>query len=385
MRLFDIAVGNVRRRKAKSALGVLSLVLGVATVVALIASSQAMRLEIGTQLDEFGANVLIAPRTEQLTLSYGGIALPGVTVGTPEFSEDVLARIETIYDYESISAVSPKIVGQASAEGRAVLVVGVNFEAELRMKKWWNLDGLRPTGPGQAVLGGDLAELLGKRTGDSVAINDQTYTVAAVISQTGGPEDDLLFLHLAEAQTLLGREGTLTFIEVSALCNTCPIEDIVEQLSMAIPEARITALKQSVLVREETVQRFQVFSLALSVVVLLACGLSMLAMMLGSVSERTREIGIFRAIGYRRAHVSRIVVVEAALMSAAAGVLGYLTGQGFAVLVVSRFVQAVEKTPWQPLLLLVSVSVACLLGMSAAAYPAWRASRIDPAEALRHI
>ncbi|NPV71998.1 MAG: ABC transporter permease [Firmicutes bacterium] len=385
MRLIGIAYGNVRRRKGKAALVMIGLALGVATAVALMSANQAMQYEIGAKLDEYGANIVVVPRTQQLALSYGGITVPGVTVGTPEFSQEIVKKIAAIEQKDSINIIAPKLVGAEKIEGQPGLVVGVDFEAELKMKKWWHLEGKRPSEAGDVVLGSEAASRLGKSAGDPINIGDRVMTVASILAPTGGQEDDLVFAGLGALQQMLGKSERLTFVEVSAYCNTCPIEEIVSQITIAAPEAKVTALKQSVQARADMVKRFGSFALAVSTVVLLAGGLAVSTTMLSSVNERTREIGIFRAIGYRKSHIFYVMLSEAAFLSFAGGILGYGSGLALARAATSRVVESSVQVPWNPVLLLVALSVAAAVGMLAGAYPAWRASRIDPAEALRFI
>ncbi|HHY35835.1 MAG TPA: ABC transporter permease [Firmicutes bacterium] len=385
MRLVDIAFGNIRRRKSKASLVVMGLALGVATAVALIAANQAMHYEIGTKLDEYGANIVVVPKTQQFSLSYGGITVPGVTVGTPEFSEDILAKINSIEQKDSLNVIAPKLVGVAKVQDQPVLLVGVRFDAELKMKKWWSLQGKRPSSPMEIILGSEVAWRLGKHPGEQLDLEGTRMDVAAVLAPTGGQEDYLIFADLARVQSMLGKPGRLTFVEVSAYCNTCPIEEIVSQISASAPEAKVTALKQSVQARADMVRRFNAFAVAVSAIVLLAGGMAVFTTMLSSVNERTREIGIFRAIGYRRFHIFYIMLSEAAFLSFISGVLGYLSGLVLARIVTARVVESSIQAPWDPALIGIALGLATAVGMIAGAYPAWRASRIDPAEALRFI
>ena len=188
MRLLDIIVGNVKLRKAKVLLAAIALVLGVATVIAMTGSSRAMHAEIGTKLDEFGANILVVPKAQQLTLSYGGVSIPGVTSGSTEFSQDAVDAIKTIENYDSVSVISPKLVGVEDVGGQQSLVVGVDFGAELKMKKWWRLDGQDSTPPSsvrstEALLGATVAGRLGKGAGDYIQIKGVELPIAAEIGR----------------------------------------------------------------------------------------------------------------------------------------------------------------------------------------------------------
>lgn len=119
-------------------------------------------------------------------------------------------------------------------------------------------------------------------------------------------------------------------------------------------------------------------------VVLIGALVVMLTMM-SSVSERTREIGIYRAIGYRRSHVFEIILTEAVIVGLAGGVLGYLLGMVTAQAVGPGLANMRISIPWNPLLGGVVVLAAVAFGVTASIYPAVQASRMDPAEALRFI
>ena len=120
--------------------------------------------------------------------------------------------------------------------------------------------------------------------------------------------------------------------------------------------------------------------------VVLVGSLVVLVTMMGSVRERTEEIGIFRAIGFRKSHIFRIVLLEAGFISAAAGILGYLTGYTATKGAIHLFSEIGSATI-QPSLELIGGSfvLAVLVGLMASVYPAYLASRMDPNQALNAI
>ena len=119
----------------------------------------------------------------------------------------------------------------------------------------------------------------------------------------------MIFASLPTAQRVLRKPGELSLIEVSALCQGCPIDDIVAQLSAALPEAKVSALQQAVRARLQTVERLSRFSTALSVVMLLIGFVIVFITMMNSVVERTREVGVLRALGFRKSHIVRIFII----------------------------------------------------------------------------
>src|SRR5450756_1222273 len=309
MRLSTIALNNLRRRRGKAVLLVLGLAVGVATVVSMLAITQALKADTERKIDQFGANILVVPRSDDLALSYGGVAV-GVSSAVQELSADDAVAVRTIKNAENISTVAPKLLGAVEVAQTRVLLVGVDFEQELRLKRWWSFEGKEPQGPDQLIVGQEAAHRLKVGPGSNLEILGRQFTVAAVLNPLGSQEDGLIYADLGAVQGLLGKPGRISLIEVSALCSTCPIDQIVEQIGEKLPGAKVTALAQVMKSREQTIDQLGNFSLAVSGLVLLVGGLVVLTTMMSSVNERTREIGIFRAVGFRKSHVVRIVPVS---------------------------------------------------------------------------
>jgi putative ABC transport system permease protein len=136
----------------------------------------------------------------------------------------------------------------------------------------------------------------------------------------------------------------------------------------------------------ETLSLFKSFALGVSGLVALVGSLVVLVTMMGNVKERTSEIGIFRAIGFRRSHIMRVVLWEAMLISMAAGLLGWLAGMGAGELALPWFSQSPDSSlMWDPLVGLAGIGLALVVGMGASFYPALAAARMDPHDALRTI
>jgi len=384
VRLSTIALNNLRRRRGKAALVVLSLAIGVATVVSMLAVTAALKADTERKIDQFGANILVLPRSDDLALSYGGVAV-GVSSTVQELSAGDADAIRTIKSSENISVVAPKLLSAVEVEGVRALLVGVDFRQELLLKKWWILKGQKPESPDQLILGHEAADRLQAAPGSMLQILGKPFRVAAVLETVGNQEDSLIYADLATVQGLLGKPGRVSLVEVSALCSTCPIEEIVAQIGQKLPQARVTALSQVMKSREQTVEQLSNFSLAVSAVVLLVGGLVVLTTMMSSVSERTREIGVFRAVGFRRSHVVRILLAEATVLSLLSGLIGWAVGTAGSSVVASQVARLEVPVGWDPLLALVATALALLVGVLGSLYPTLRASALDPAEALRSI
>jgi putative ABC transport system permease protein len=383
--LFDIAWNNIRRRKAKALLLVLGLTIGTMTVVALQAITRTLQADVRTKLDEFGANILVVPHSNSLSLSYGGLNVFSATFDVQELSNRDMAAVRTIPNARNISIVAPKLLSVAEIGEQAVLVAGVDFGSELRMKPWWSLEGSEPERDDQVVVGSRVARLMDLSVGTPVQIGDQTFQVVAVLAENGQQDDDMLFVDLGAAQRALHRPDAISLIEVAALCIECPIEEMVAQIQTALPQARVTALRQAVTLRMEMVGQLARFSWVVSAVVLTIGGLVVLTTMLGAVAERTQEIGVLRAIGFRQRHIVNVILTEAMLISLLGGLLGWFLGMQAAILLIPTVTQSQLPVSWDPMLAIWAVTIALTVGMAASVCPALRAARLDPTTALRAL
>jgi putative ABC transport system permease protein len=344
-----------------------------------------MNTDVAEKLDEYGANILIVPQANDLSLSYGGVTVASAAYDVGELTVSDLEQLKTIKNARNISVVAPKLLGGMPFQGHTVLVAGVRFEDELWIKQWWGIEGQEPVGANEALAGKRLASLLELRAGDAVRIGDQEFRLAGILAENGSQDDDILFVDLGAAQEMMAKPDKVTLVEVAALCTECPIEEMVRQISGALPQARVTAMRQAVTLRMETVGQFSRFAAAVSVIVVVIGALVVLTTMLGAVAERRQEIGLFRALGYRRQHIVRIILGEAALVSLVGGLVGWLAGMGAATVLAPRVAGIATGVSWNPILALTAVGGAVLVGLLSSLYPALQAARLDPTTALRSL
>jgi len=385
MTLKLISIRNLMRRKGKAAFILAGLVIGVATVVGIISFVDATTHDIAHKLEQYGANILIVPRTENLSLTYGGMSMGGVSFELEEIRESELAKLTSIRNARNIAAVGPMVLGVVPVDDRRILMAGVDFNAAGILKPWWHVQGGLPDENG-VLLGAEAARVLNLKTGDRLVVNDRSLAVSGVLEPTGSQDDQLAFAMLATAQQVFNKPGRISMAEVAALCKDCPIEEMVQQISEALPGAKVMAIQQVVKSRMEMLAQFKHFSYGISGVILFIGALVVLVTMMGSVRERTDEIGIFRAIGFRRSHIMRIIFLEAGIISGLAGVIGYLLGLGSARAALSLFGEGHSgHVPFDPGLAAGALILALALGLIASAYPAAMAARMDPNEALRSL
>lgn len=385
MTLKNISFKNLIRRKGKASFVLAGLVIGVSTVVGIISFVEAMTSDINHKLEKYGANILIVPRTENLTLTYGGLSLGGVSFEMEEILQEELARVSSIKNARNIAALGPLVLGVVKIDSHKVLLAGVDFKASAILKPWWQMKGKLPDDD-SVILGAEAARILNLKVGERFKTKGRYFNVSGILKPTGSQDDQLVFARLATAQSLFNKKGRISMAEVAALCQDCPIDAMVEQISKVLPGAKVMAIQQVVKGRMETLGHFKKFSYGISGVILLIGSLVVLVTMMGSVRERTDEIGIFRAIGFRKRHVMKIVFLEAAIVSGLAGIIGYLLGWGVTKAAVRLFIEGHSGfVPFNLELATGAFILALLIGLVSSAYPAIIASRLDPNDALRAL
>ncbi len=382
MRTEHLVLKNLARRKGRTVLNSIGLILAIAVIVATVTISNSMEIKIGEEVEKYGPNIVVTPDTKSITVPYGS-----VTVGSSTFDEAKLTSLETIPNAVNIRIVSPKLFGQAVHGESSLLMVGVNAENERLLKVWWDINGEIPEpGSDETLLGSEVFRALELSIGSSIDLNDRSFTVTGYLSETGSNDDYTVFVPLATAQDMMGLPGKVSVVDIGALCSDCPVEEISQQIMDAIPEVKATPVKQAVETRMMAVEQAANFSLGLASVVLVAGCIGVMNTMVSSVHQRRREIGVFLSLGADSAFVYRIFLFEAVLLGLVGGVLGAGLGVGASILIGPLMLStttSISNVPTfvVPLSLGISV-VSCLV---ASLYPTWRATKIDPVSALKAI
>lgn len=384
MTIRTLAWRNLSRRKARALFTGLGIFLGIGTFVALSTLTARMEGSVREKLDRFGANILVVPRTEQLALGFGDIALGGTQVAHAKLTAGDGAAIRSIPMKERLRGVVPFFLAAADASGRNLVWMGLPSIEISAARPWWKVDGSAAPGKDEVLLGSEAAALLDKGPGGTVTSGAKTFRVAGVLRPTGEKEDGMVIASIRDVQALAKSPGAVTFFEVAALCKDCPVEEIVAQIGDAVPGARVSAIRQVVESRKEAVDQFRRLGLGVSGVVLAIGGLMVFVTVMGSVQERTREIGVLRAVGFRRRAILSLLFWETGWISLMASVGGAAAGVAAAVLAAPLFGVAGTGVPPIPPAAL-GVALGTALGLLGAIPPARRAAALAPTEAIRTL
>lgn len=393
-----IALKFLRERSLQTALIVTGIAVGVAVIVFLTALSAGLQANTIERTLGALAHVRVLPPDET------NIVLPAPVGTTHLVREDKRAqRLRSINNWLTardlldavprVTAVSPVVSGPAFARrGEAqesVAIVGIDVPRYLRLV---SLDdalvaGRLRVGAGNAVIGELLAEELGLRVGDKLRLNagadtDTIVDVAGIFS-LGVRELDsrYVYLDLKQAQSLLELPGGVTVIDVT-------VDDIFAAEAVARRIARLTGLEAEswMETNSELLNALSAQGLSanlISVFVALSVAFGIASVLSVSIVQRTREIGILRAMGTTRRQMLVVFLVQGALFGFGGAALGSLVGYGL-VTVFNTFGPGLFVIPITANLVTGAILVAALTGVLAAAVPAQRAARLDPVEAIRH-
>ncbi|HZK56429.1 MAG TPA: FtsX-like permease family protein [Desulfosporosinus sp.] len=378
MTLTDIALQNLRRHKGKTGFLLLMFILVIAITVTLNTFAKNMQDDLQKSLTQYGANIVITPQYEHFTLSYGGLSVPGVDYEIQHLSLEVLTTINNSQDL-LISDIAPKIMGSVVGINKRYLIIGVDFPSELKMKPWWHIKGLQP-GNSEVIIGSDLARQENLVVGNTLELNHQKYPVVGVMQETGGSEDQAVFTNFPTARVITGLDSW-SMIEL----NTPQPDKTAARLTELLPMAKVAEISQLVQGTKESVDRFSNFSLIASTLLGVIGVLIVFVTTMGNINDRVAEIGVFRAIGFRRKHILSILVREITLVSLTGGIFGVLLGEIVPTLLSPIVFQKTISFQVNPLMALVAVGVSVLIGIVATVLPARRAVQLDPLEALSYI
>lgn len=416
MTILHIALSNLRQRKMKSIFIMLGLAIGIATIVSIYIVLETMKLEMTRQMTDYGANILITADRGELTFSYGGISIPGVLYDVEQLTTENLFAIDKIDSRPMIRAVVPKILGMIPVGGETVIIAGSHLKSEFLIKPWLRIVDFIPETKGtikgndsesamggdklnlnredhtelelnksEVILGSTVAYTLGLFPSNRIILNGQEFIVKAILEKNGTSEDDQVMMNLLEAQELLGLPNEITTIELAADYTIGSEDELLKQIRTILPDAKVTSLRKALLNRNEVINRLSYFGYCVSIFILLA---GMLAAGLGmttAVHERTREIGVFRAIGFRKSVIQKIIFLEGIMLSLVGGLVGFATGMFLARIIIPILSTIAPSVAWRFDILGISIVLSLIIGTIASVYPAKQAANLDPSDALRSI
>jgi putative ABC transport system permease protein len=363
---------NLRRRRLRTLLTLCGITMGIGAFVALVGFSRSFEHEWLRLYQSSGTD----------------IAVVETSFFNSSLDESLGAKIKALPE---VAQVAPLIFNLMDITPDVnALVYGWPADSyEFDSLKFTSGRPFRANQP-EIVLGDMLAENMNKKPGETVTILGETFTVTGIFHGGTALEAGAVIMPLAQMQLIASREGKVTAFHVRLL--PTPTGESYDEYVKRV-QKEIDSLEPGVRAEAaaERAGNNQIVDLAHSV----AWGTSSIALLIGivgiantmamSVFERTREIGILRALGWKGRHVILLILTEATGLGFAGGLLGIVVGWGaLRILSIMPQTASVVSTSVSPIHLVESLLIAIGSGLVAGAYPAWRGARLSPVEALRY-
>lgn len=245
------------------------------------------------------------------------------------------------------------------------------------------VEGDRLTSNHQILLGRMMAEGLDKSVGDTVEIGGSRLKVVGIYESGAAFEEMGGIVTLREAQAFTGRPRKVTLYSVK-VSNPGDAPQVVEKINSELPDAHAN-LSGEFVEQMPDMQAMDGLMASISFMAILVGGLGVMNTLLMTVLERTREIGVLRALGWRRRRILRMILNEAVLLGLLGGGFGILIAFGltFAFGAIPMYGEMIVPQ-WSLEIFLRAITVAAVLGIVGGLYPAYRAVRLQPVEALRY-
>jgi putative ABC transport system permease protein len=384
----------------------LSILLGVAALVAIRHVTTFSEQEVGRQLESLGANVLVLPKGATLQ-NYYAADLTKETLPESHVATILMANLA------GVERLSPKLCVPVKLADRDVTLTGILPQSEFQAKAAWQSVALfsnkhkgckkAACGPkqldaspdslashrsidqlneGEAVIGADVAELCQVKAGKSVELLGEKFQVLAVLPRTGTIDDSRVFAHLHAVQRLSKSGEVINVIEVIGCCEDAA-GSLVGELSDLLPDAKVVTISHVVSTQVGVNRLMGQMSLIVIGVLVLVGGTSVASTISANVRERRREVGTLLALGATPSLIGRLFLGKALVLGFVGAIGGCLLGLTAAIVIGSHWF-SIGITPL-PDLLAVAASVALAVTLLAAYWPARMATKLDPCCCFQEI
>ncbi len=363
-----LPVQNLWQRAGRTFLTLLVIAVTVGSIMALESIIKGM----SNQLTEFAVGADAQIMIRQANIADTSLSAIDARDG---------AKISAMPEVEHISGMVFTAV--MTNNGASFMILLGYAPNEYAIQRFNVVEGERINGNHQIMLGRRLAESLKKGVGDSIDVNGMRFRIKGVYESDVGWEDSGAVISLRDAQNFLGRPRKVTMYSVK-LVDPKQAEKVVDKINTNIPDV-YAALSGEFADQMPDMESMDGMMGGISFLAILVGGLGVMNTMLMSVLERTREIGVLRALGWRRRQVLEMIITESLILSGLGALGGILIALGLTQLMVSTpAIADLVAFQWTAGIFIRAILVALVLGLVGGLYPAYRATKMQPVEALRY-
>lgn len=401
MKIYQIAWCEISRRRLRTLYTASSIVLSIALLVATVLVGAAGQKDLLLTITRYGHSLTIFPATS------AEVSLQRFGIGSGHYiPEEAIPEIKRVYDHairagwekkgglvldggtiggvdnfqEAIFA--PRLYEESTLLGRRVVVAGLVPDAEYKARFWWEVDDGRLINGGSEVMVGKVfADVTRVKVGDRLEVNGRPMKIVGVLRETDSPDDYMVFGELGVIQQAFGKQGLVSLINVRAMCNYCPVGEAELAINQQVVGVRATSQREIASAQHKIFRNVTGVILGLVFLSLVIACMAVFNMVLGTIHNRLREVGLLKVLGASRGQLLQLFMYEALLVGVVGGIIGYAAGYLLAVIVGPWLLPSalIETRWWHPL---AAVFVATLTSVVATLYPALHASRIRAVEAF---
>jgi putative ABC transport system permease protein len=363
----NLAAANVMHRKTRTAVSVLAVAVEVAMVMLLVGMANGTLGDIAERLQNVGADVLFQPPDASLILGATSAVMP-------------LKYVDIMKQVEGVTEVTPVLnwhVSNIKGESRAVNLWAIDYPSFARISGGFDvLEGRTLEKPYDLVMDTVLADATGIHAGDKLPMINRDFTVVGIIRAGAGGR---LYARLPDVQEAIGTPDRASFFLIKGR-SALEADKLAQALQARFPGHKITPVAQVSKVMQENATGLKQFKEALTGMAVVISFLVVLLAMYTTIIERTREIGILRAIGASQTKVVQLVINESALICLAGVLVGIalaLSGRWLLPRVFPTLTVQLTRE-WA----LIASALGLAGGLLGSFYPAVKAARMDPVQAL---
>ncbi|TBV80682.1 MAG: ABC transporter permease [Desulfobulbaceae bacterium] len=384
--IFNLSVQNLLRHRTRSFLTMLGIAAAVGVLFSVFSFNRGFEEGLARELQATGLHFMVTPAG--CPHEVASLVLHGSV--TPNYLDTGV--METIRNIVGVNLATPILVAQLPNPDRqrVDLIYGVDTNLLPRIKPEWEISGNMPSGPYEILLGYNLAKRDNIEPGAEFRYPnlDTTLTVSGIIGQTYSQDDVFVFMPIATAQRLMDKPNGATAIGVK-VDRPEQMETIIGELRAARSDLQVITMNQVMNAATSIAASAKSLSLAIALVALIIGAVGVMNSIMMAVFERSQEIGMMRAIGASRWNVFRVILQETVILTVIGGVIGIIIAMLGGRLIETFIRQVMPYVPsgdmlrFDPALAAAAVVFAVVIGLKAGLYPAWKASRINPIEAIK--
>lgn len=402
MKFRNLIVKNIFRNKSRSFLAVIGIAIGVAAVVGLGLVTDNLSASTQQALTAGAADFSVVSGTTGGSGGPGGG--PGGPGGQQTFNQTKVTEIQQISgvsnavgvlrtnidlsDNSSSNSSSSNTTSTSSTPGQGNFrmmysLIGIDSSA-LSMDDIVVTNGSAYSSGNEVIIGQMAARSLNKSVGDTISISNTTFKIVGIYETSNFMDGNGIVMSLSKLQNLTGNtdEISLILVKASDSSNADSLADTIEQ---KYSNELTTSTSLSGMERMNNgLEVIGSGSWAVSLLAVLVGGIIVIITMTKAVTERTREIGVLRATGWTRQRIIKMVIGESLLLSLIAVIIGLVVGIGTVEIISATNLIRGIMPAFSAFLLFKGIGVALFLGIIGGIYPAYRASRLAPTEALRY-